>query len=566
MRSVGAALRPQPAPLAVSMAARTALAAGTVTVVGAVVGDLNAVGMAYFGAACAVAFAARGTYRLRSWALLAQAGGAVVGLTIGALVPDQPATLIAAAAVAGVISGVIGVIGPNAPAFGMMLTIGLAFGEFGGSPLPSIEQSLWYLVGTLIVAVATLFPWVFHRGGDERTLVAAVFDSAAAVCDDIGSSEARAARARLARASADARSVTHHPRAELVAFAVAGLYAEENPMPRSVSDLLRAAADATRRGEPLARATMKVENPTPAMAALFDAFAMSPTRPPAPGRPGRHDLMRSALRAIWSLPALGNGMRLGLCLAMATGTAVALHDSNHAFWLPLTVAVIVRPEYASVFVRTVNRVCGTIAGAAFAAAILAVFGSGLPVACAAALALSVAVLTAPKLYAFSVIGITGSALLASCIGTADPALPALRLVDTVIGAGVAIVFGYLLWPDSRRLPTTARLDAALPAVQAYLEEAVKQPARRVDWQTRRDEAYRQAHLLRAATEAATTELPPVSSIAVFRIPVAVELEELVDAITALAAKAEAGHDVVSERDRIEQRLRLLESLPLHSHD
>ncbi|WP_168176689.1 FUSC family protein [Williamsia sp. 1135] len=209
---------------------------------------------------------------------------------------------------------------------------------------------------------------------------------------------------------------------------------------------------------------------------------------------------------------------------------------------------------------------GTIAGAAFAAVVLAVFGSGLPVACAAALALSVAVLTAPKLYAFSVVGITGSALLASCIGTADTVLPALRLLDTVIGAGVAIVFGYLLWPDSRRLPTTARLDAALPAIRAYLDEAIEQPERRVDWQTRRDDAYRQAHLLRAETEAATTELPPVSSVAISRIPVAVESEELVDAITALAASTESGRDVTPERDRIEQRLRLLESLPIHSDD
>lgn len=88
--------------------------------------------MAYFGAACAVAFAARGVYRARLSALLSQAAGAALGLLVGTLVPDDPVLLVAVAAGAGAISGVVGVIGPNAPAFGMMLTIEVAFGEFEG--------------------------------------------------------------------------------------------------------------------------------------------------------------------------------------------------------------------------------------------------------------------------------------------------------------------------------------------------------------------------------------------------------------------------------------------------
>lgn len=546
------------------MAVRAALAAGAIAVIGALFGDLNAVGMAYFGAACAVAFGARGIYRARLSALLFQAGGAVLGLMIGSLVPDDPVSLVAVATAAGAVSGVVGVIGPNAPAFGMMLTIGVAFGEFGGSSLPWSQQAFWYLVGTAIIAFAALAPWLLHRGRDERDLVAAVFDAAADVCDALGTDQARPARARLAAASTDARSVAHHPRAELVAFAVAGLYAEGRAVPRRLADTLRDASAATTQGEPLGPVPFEVEHPTPAMAALIDAFAMSPTRVPAPDQPGLRRRLESTLRAIPAGAATGNGLRLGICLGIATGIAVALHDSNHAFWLPLTVAVIVRPEYASVFVRTVNRVCGTVAGAALAAVVLAVFSSGLPVACAAAVGLSAAVLTAPKLYAFSVIGITGSALLASCIGTPDAVLPSLRLLDTVIGAVVAIVFGYLMWPEARRLPTTVRLDAALPAVRAYLVEAAEAPKRRVDFQARRDDAYRQAHLLRAATEAAANELPPVSSLAISRIPVAIELEELVDAITALAASAESG-GIVSDRERIDRRLQQLGSPPTHSN-
>ena len=57
-------------------------------------------------------------------------------------------------------------------------------------------------------------------------------------------------------------------------------------------------------------------------------------------------------RAALSRAALTDGARIGLCLGVATAITVAMHEPGHTFWLPLTVAVIVRPEYASVFVRT----------------------------------------------------------------------------------------------------------------------------------------------------------------------------------------------------------------------
>lgn len=58
------------------------------------------------------------------------------------------------------------------------------------------------------------------------------------------------------------------------------------------------------------------------------------------------------------------GARLASCMALATVGASLLHGSqSYSYWLPLTVAVAVRPEYASAFGRTVNRVAGTLAGA-----------------------------------------------------------------------------------------------------------------------------------------------------------------------------------------------------------
>ena len=149
-------------------------------------------------------------------------------------------------------------------------------------------------------------------------------------------------------------------------------------------------------------------------------------------------------------------------------------------------------------------------------------------------------LTAPKLYALNVTGVTASALLSSSLAAVDPVLPGLRLLDTVMGAAVAVVFGYLLWPGARRLPTVARIDAAVSAASLYLDEAVKPPGERVRWQARRDDAYRMAHQARAAAQAAVAEPPPVSALAIRVIPAATDLEDVVDAITAVAASAEVG--------------------------
>jgi uncharacterized membrane protein YccC len=174
---------------------------------------------------------------------------------------------------------------------------------------------------------------------------------------------------------------------------------------------------------------------------------------PGDVRSGGHTRLRrilTSLRAASTRDALENGLRLAVCMGLASACVIALREPSHSYWLPLTVAVIVRPEYSSVFERTVNRVAGTMVGALIAAVILLVAPGAWFIAVGAALAIGFAVLSAPKLYGLAVVGITASALLSASIGTPDPAFPLTRVLDTVLGALIAIVFGYLLWPRRRR--------------------------------------------------------------------------------------------------------------------
>jgi uncharacterized membrane protein YccC len=243
---------------------------------------------------------------------------------------------------------------------------------------------------------------------------------------------------------------------------------------------------------------------------------------------------------------------------VATGITVAMHQRTYSFWLPVTTAVIVRPEYGSVFVRTVNRIFGTVIGALVATGLLAVLSSGLPLVAATALAVGFVVLSAPKLYGLSVIGTTTSALLSQSIGHAHPVTLTLRLVDTLIGALVAVVFGYLLWPGARRFPPSTRLSMALPAAHSYLSEAVKPARQRRHWQSCRDDAYRLAHRVRATAEAAVLEPPTVSSIALQAIPAAIELEDTVDVITAVSSAVDAGSWPTALIEEVQRRLEHLD--------
>jgi Fusaric acid resistance protein-like len=553
--SIGRSLRPGPSPLAVGAAARAVLAAGIVAGCGVLFGDLHAVAVAYLGAACAVAFVGGGPYRVRAVGLAAQSVGAALGIAAGAALPWSATVVVVTAGLAGAVSGAVGTIGPAAPGFGMMLSIGLAFGQFGGATLPWWQQSAWYLLGTAVVASATLAPWVFARGTFERQAAAAVMDAAAELCAVAGTTEDRAARTRLASASAVARTAGPQPAAELVAFAAATMYADGDPVPADAVVAIRTAAAQLRSGEPVSVCYAPPAD-SPGLHALADALSPAPQRPAASY--GRR--LGTALRSAVTRDAVANAARIGICMGVATALTVLLRDPAHSFWLPLTVAVIVRPEYGSVFVRTVNRVCGTLAGALVTALWLLPHPPEAALALGAAAALGFAVLTAPKLYALNVIGVTASALLSSSLAGVDPVLPGLRLLDTALGAVVAVVFGYLLWPTARRLPGVARLDAALDAARSYLDEAAKPPDERARWQVRRDDAYRLAHQARAGAQAAAVEPPPVSAMAIKVIPAAAELEDLVDAITAVAAATDLGEPDLERVAVIERRLLTLESV------
>ncbi len=533
-----AALRPTAAAWAVRPAIWALLAAAVVAGTGVVIGDRVAVGLAYFGVACAAVFVTSGVYRTRALALLGQGIGAAAGIILGVAVADDDVIVkIAVAAAVAMVSGLVGAIGRLTTAGALMTVIGLGFGEFARVRMPGWEQGLWYLAGTAVVAVCALAGWPVYRDRAAWSAIAAVFDRSA---DLLQYPDDSTKRGDLAAASALCRTEVHDHRlagrvmrhsrqdleaaagtAEQAALVAAASFASDHatPAPDVVEALRHAAQNCRDRRVPNLPASVSTRAPVARRVR------------PLPARLG------SAARVATTRRALVAGSRLTLCMAIATAVTCALHNESHSFWLPLTVAVAVRPEYGSVYVRTLNRVAGTAAGALLAAAAIAALGSGWPVAIAAAMSLAFAVLAAPKLYGLAVVGVTCSALLSSCIGAADPISPAVRLLDTVIGCAIAIVFGYLIWP---RRSSVVSLREPAAAVTAYLRLAVMAPDERHDWTAVRDRAYQLVHQSRQQAQAAVLEPRSARIGADARLSAAFILETLVDEVTAIADRVDAG--------------------------
>jgi uncharacterized membrane protein YccC len=520
-----AALVPVPVPWAVGPALRAVVAAGLVLAGSVLVADLTVGGIAYLGVACAVSFVGRGDYRSRAANVGAQAAGAAAGMTVGAFVPDTAPWVITAAVVVGVLAGLLGRIGPASTGGAVMAVIGVAYTQFGRLAMPWWEPVLAYVTGSALVLVLALAGALRHRDRHRRASVSAVFDAAADLLDAAPGADAEAARHRLALASAAAR------------VAVAGYRVRPvtGPMAAAWSAARDAAATAAARGvAPVPHAAETVHAWRDRAREVRDGrLGRFTAAPPAPG-----PSVASVLRAATTPAALWVGARIGSCVGIATALAILLHPPQHAYWIPLTVAVVLRPEYGAVLVRSLHRLAGTVVGVIGVAALLTVTSSPVWLAVAAAVALGAAALAAPRVYGLAVVGITGSALLSIAVGDPQGVEPWARLLDTVLGCAVALVFGVLLWPR-RGLPDQSRVFAAAAATLGRQIELLRPDAPEPARASATEEAYRLAHGWRAELERGLAEPDPAHAAAAW-LPVAMQLERTVDAAAAAGSAEGAG--------------------------
>ena len=140
------------------------------------------------------------------------------------------------------------------------------------------------------------------------------------------------------------------------------------------------------------------------------------------------------------------------------GIAVAvshLFTFGHGYWLPMTVMIVLKPDFAATFSRGLARSVGTLLGAGLATLFLAGLRpppAGLIALTVALYAVSVAVLLAN--YAVYSIGIASLVVvLLAFTGAPAVSLAVDRGFYTVLGAALALA-AYAVWPtwERRRVP------------------------------------------------------------------------------------------------------------------
>ncbi|MFJ8624835.1 FUSC family protein [Kitasatospora sp. NPDC093550] len=590
-----ASLRPRPAPIPWAAAARASVALAAPLAVGTATGHTADGALVSMGALSAVIGDTADAYRMRVFTIAVPQLFGALGVLLGARVHDAGWTAVAVLTVIALVSGMISSIGAVASVSGLLLLLNAVVGA--GLPLPSpwwLPPGL-LLLGGLVVLALTLLAWPLRVGVPERAVVAGTYRSVADLLEAAGTPGYDERRRELTQSlnhSYDvllARRTRRHGRSPGLARLLARLNAvipvveatsavhlrppEYGPLPAGYPAAVRALADAVERDRPEGRTDGRggpapapapapapglPEPAGPATRALVEAIghAAAVVREAAPdpyavddrlGRPAGLEVR--ARRAARALLLSGGSWRYGLRLALCIGLAqvlVSVIAVPRSYWVALTVTFVMKPDFGSVFSRAVLRALGTAGGLLIAAPVLAAVPRGwwdVPVM--AALATLIPVLSA-KGYAFQTAAITPVILLLSDLLNHQGfhlVLP--RLYDSLIGCGISLLAGYLLWPESWHTRIGERLAEAVQDTASYVSLAfTTAPGRDDPARARyRRRLYRDLSTVRSEFQRALTEPPPTGARAEAWWPVVVAVERIVDVTTATRVRIEHGAPV-----------------------
>uniref|UniRef100_A0AAU2A341 FUSC family protein n=1 Tax=Streptomyces sp. NBC_00093 TaxID=2975649 RepID=A0AAU2A341_9ACTN len=586
-------LKPQPAPPVNRPAmARAAIAMSLPLAIGLATDHPAYGALASMGALSGVIGDTADAYRMRILNIAIPQLFGALGVTLGSLVYGQGWTAVVAVTCVALVSGMISTIGAVASVSGLLLLLNSVIGA--GLPLPG----QWWLApvlmsgGGLLVLALALLAWPLRSGVPERAAVAQTYRTVAdllAACATDGYEDARYAVTQSLNQSYDlvlARRARHHGRSpELVRLlaqlnaitpvveAAPAAHQAGRPLPPEVPEAVRHLADAvdTGYGGPTG---LSVPAPTDHTGraveqALRHAAEVVGSRSPdlrvsgvedRLGRPGalRARATGAARDVVLSADSWRYGVRLALCIGLAQ-VLVSIVPVPRSYWVALTITFVLKPDFGSVFSRALLRALGTVAGLVVAAAVLVQVPRGwwdVPVILL--LATLIPALT-PRGYGYQTAAITPVILLLSDIlnhqGT-GLLLP--RLLDSLMGCAIALVAGYLLWPESWHTRVGDRLADAVADTARYVESAFRADTEGAARARMRRRLYRDLSVVRTEFQRALTEPPPTGRRAAAWWPLVVAVERIVDATTAARVHIKQGAKPPSDAEIAQVAVQLRE--------
>ncbi|MGW2725258.1 FUSC family protein [Streptomyces sp. NPDC001492] len=565
-------LRPQRAPVNRAAVARAATAMALPLAIGLAAGRPDYGALASMGALSGVIGDTADAYRMRILNIAIPQLFGAIGVTLGSLAFGHGWVAVATVTAVALVSGMISTIGAVASVSGLLLLLNSVVGA--GLPMPGD----WWLApllmsgGGLLVLLLALLAWPLRSGVPERAAVADTYRTVATLMSACGTQEYDAARHAVTQSlnqSYDlvlARRARHHGRSPELTRLLAQLNAitpvvEAAPavrlsgtaLPPEVPEAVRHLAQAVETGYtgpigltlpvPASETARAVDHALRHAAEVVTAPDVDPRGiDDRLGRPAA--LSIRAARAARNVTLSANSWRYGLRLALCIGIAQALVSIipvPRSYWVALTITFVLKPDFGSVFSRALLRALGTVAGLVIAAAVLAAVPRGWwDVVAMLVLAPLIPALT-PRGYGYQTAAITPVILLLSDIlNHQGTALLLPRLVDSLIGCGIALVAGYLLWPESWHTRVGDRLADAVADTAQYVESTFgdgTEPAARARMRRR---LYRDLSVIRTEFQRALTEPPPTGRRAAAWWPLVVAVERIVDATTAAAVRVRHG--------------------------
>jgi uncharacterized membrane protein YccC len=181
--------------------------------------------------------------------------------------------------------------------------------------------------------------------------------------------------------------------------------------------------------------------------------------------------------------AFRHALRLAACVAVADLPA-RYFGWHRPYWAPMTVAIVLKPDFNSTYIRGVLRLAGTFAGLGLATLIVHTFTPS-PAAQAALITLFLYLMrwAGGTNYGILVIALTGLVVfLFSLTGVSPAEVITARALNTMAG-GVIALTAYTLWPTWERTRISESLAELLDAYRQYFQavrDAYLQPHRPSD--------------------------------------------------------------------------------------
>ena len=207
-----------------------------------------------------------------------------------------------------------------------------------------------------------------------------------------------------------------------------------------------------------------------------------------------------------------HALRMAACLAIGDiiGRAIVL---QRTYWIPMTIAIVLKPDFTSTFARGALRIGGTIVGLIFATLLFHVVHTGVSTDIALMAAFTLLLRWAgPANYGIFVFAVSGLVvLLIAVTGVAPANVIAARAMNTMLGGMLARI-AYAVWPTWERTQTRAAFVEMLTAYREYTravlgawQGASRTAINEVRLRGRRARSNAQASVERMAGEPGITE-------------------------------------------------------------